>query len=106
MLDSYAFFFRFCRVTVSSDKFFHDSFSRQTVTFFVVARVSVDCHDRQKRLLTAGVRNAGFHRQIKFIVFNYLCSSGQRSAPKPRTSHARGTLAVTVKTRTVSPDNL
>jgi len=29
-----------------------------------------------------------FIGKIKFIVFNYLCSCGQRSAPKPRTSQA------------------
>ena len=43
---------------------------------------------------TAGLRNAGNSGEIKFIAFNYLCSCGQRSAPKPRTSQARRTLAV------------
>ncbi len=41
---------------------------------------------------TAGLCNAGFISKIKFIAFYYLRSRGQRSAPKPRTSQARGTL--------------
>ena len=44
--------------------------------------------------------NAGFRIKSKFISFNYLCLGGQRSAPKPRTSQARGTLQAMVKTNT------
>ena len=55
---------------------------------------------RQKKLLlTAGLRNAGISGKLKFIAFNYLCSRGQRSAPKPRTSQARGTLPAMLNDR-------